>query len=112
MKDIKSYRLNTKEFLREVLEMSKNDFPKEMKLAQEKSDVFKNYSHTSKTVSTDMFVIICKHFGLSDKRILDKIVAIHNLTDISEIKRIVHWLGLKLPKTDEEISQNFGLKRT
>lgn len=113
MKDIKDYGLNTKSLLREVLEISKNDFPGAMKLASDKfPDKFKNYSHSSKTITTEMFLIICEHFAVSHQRILEKIVAFHNVVEVYEIKRIVIWLGLRLPKTDEEISQTFGLKST
>lgn len=107
------YDLKTKAFLREILEVSKNDFPVDMKKAVEcDSEKFKNYSESSRTVKSEMFVIICNHFAISHERILEKIVAYHGISDIDEIKDIVNWFGLKLPRTEEEISKKFGLKST
>ncbi len=112
MKDLKDYSLNSKAFLREIVESSKNDFPKEMKLAKKSNpEKFAKYSETSKTISAELFVTICDHFGLSPQRILEKIIAQCGITEISEAIRISNWLGLKLPKADEEFMQNFGLKK-
>ncbi|MCY1721865.1 hypothetical protein OU798_16035 [Prolixibacteraceae bacterium Z1-6] len=110
---IEKYDLNSKGFLRTILELSKNDFPVEMKLAKEKFPVkFARYSESGKVVPAEMFVAICEHFTISHQRILEKIVAFYNISEINEIKQIVNWFGLKLPKTDEEISRKFGLKST
>lgn len=112
MKDLKDYNLNSKTFLREIVESSKNDFPKEMKLAKESNPgKFAKYSETSKTISAELFVAICEHFCLSHQRIIEKIIAHCNITDIDEARRIANWLGLKLPKADEEFIQNFGMKQ-
>jgi len=105
------YDLKSKAFLRATLEINKNDFPVDMKKAIEKfPEKFKNYSESSREIKSEMFVIICEHFGLSHQRILDKIVAFYNISEISDIKNIVLWFNLTLPKTQEEIAKNFGLK--
>ena len=110
---IEKYDLNSKGFLRNISEVSKNDFPEEMRKAIAKyPDKFSKYSGSSKVVSAEMFVKICDHLTISHQRILEKIVALYNITDINEIKQIVNWFGLKLPKTDEEISKNFGIVST
>jgi hypothetical protein len=110
---IEKYDLNTKRFLRIILEVSKNDFPVEMKKAKEKyPERFVRYSESSKVVTAEIFVKICEHFVVSHQRILEKIVGFYNISDINEIKQIVIWFGLKLPKTDEAISKNFGIEST
>ena len=110
---IKDYDLNSKGFLRDIIEVSKNNFPENMKIAIDKfPEKFAKYSEKSKNIPAEMFVTICEHFGLTHQRILDKIVACHCISNINEIKQIVNWFGLKLPKTDEEISINFGIKNT
>lgn len=113
MKNIRQFNLHTKALLREIIEINKNDFPVEMKVVKSKfPERFSKYSANSKTVSAELFVAICEHFGLSHQRILEKIVGYCNVTEKTEEIRIVNWLGLKLPKTDEELIRNFGRKDT
>lgn len=111
MESLNRYGLNTKKTLRNVLELDRKKFNKNMNLALEKfPEKFTGYSKLDHNLRPGIFKIICEHFGLSQLEILERIAILFNIEDPSELKRIANWLGLRIPKTDEEIARNFGIK--
>ena len=111
MESLIKYGLNTKKTLRNVLELDRKKFNKNMNLALEKfPDKFTGYSKLDHNLRPGMFKIICEHFGLSHLEILERLAVCFEIENPTRLKKIAIFLGLKIPKTDEEIARNFGIK--